>query len=269
MTKNNSRNNQNQFVGFMGQVEFRSNIAEFSKMKNANAYVDSGANCHFLYRLSSFSTHKAIKVENTKGVNATSKIIVKGTVTVPIGNGINVEVDHATKFSSNVIPVGLLQKNFEIVFSESIHRYPVCFFVKKETMNIIYEVKLNDGLCPLIWSTLNPNSCQANATKKNKSIDKWERKLGNFNPSRLNKLSELNSSILTFDREINNQHQCAPCLVGNSKQSYTLSTSQKTTRTLELIYLDISGPVQSSLEGYRYTDIGVDDLNEVRNDLSI
>ncbi len=104
----------------MTQVKFRCNIAEFSETKNPNAYVDSGATHHFSYRRSSFCTHEAIKEENVQGANATSEIVGKGTISLPIGGGIDVEAYHAPKFSSNIISVGLLQKNFEIVFSESI-----------------------------------------------------------------------------------------------------------------------------------------------------
>ncbi len=38
-------------------------------------------------------------------------------------------------------------------------------------MNIIDQVKFNDGLYPLILSTPNPNSYQVNSAKKSNSID--------------------------------------------------------------------------------------------------
>ena len=186
----------------MAQVKFRSKIAEFSETKNPNAYVGSGATHYFFYRRSSFSTYETIKEENVQGANATSKIVGKGTVTLPIGDGINVEAYHAPKFSSNIISVEWLQKNFEIVFSESISVYPGCLFMKKGTMSIIDEVKLKDDLYPLILSIPNPKSYQANAVKKNNSVDEWHRELGHLSPNRLNKLSEMNSSIPTFDREL-------------------------------------------------------------------
>ncbi len=132
--------------------------------------------------------------------------------------------------------------------------------MKKGTMSIIDKLKLNDGLYPLTLSTPNPNSYHVNSAKKNNSIDERHRKLGHLIPNRLNKLSELNSSIPTFDRELIKQHQCVPCLVGRAKRSYIPSSSRNTTRHLELIHLDISGPVESSLEGYRYTVVIVDDF---------
>ncbi len=78
--------------------------------------------------------------------------------------------------------------------------------MKKDTIFIIDAVKLNDGSYPLTISKQNPNSYQANPTKKNNSVDEWQRKLGNLIPSHLNKLSELKSIISTFDRELVNQH---------------------------------------------------------------
>ncbi len=97
------------------------------------------------------------------------------------------------------------------------------------------------------------NSYQVNSGKKNNYIDEWHRKLGHFSPNRLDKLSELNSSIPTFDRKIIKQLQCVPCLVGKAKRSYFPSWSRKAIRPLELIHLHISGPVESSLEGYQFT----------------
>ncbi len=75
----------------------------------------------------------------------------------------------------------------------------------------------------------------------------------------LNKLSELNSSILKFDRELINQHQFVPCLVRNAKRSYIPSSFRKTVRPLESIHLDISVPFESSLEGTCYTAVIVDE----------
>ncbi len=51
-----------------------------------------------------------------------------------------------------------------------------------------------------------------------------------------------------------------PCLVEKAKRSYIPASSRKTTRPLEIIHLDISGPVERSLEGYRYTVVIGDDF---------
>ena len=72
-----------------------------------------------------------VKEENGQGANATSKIFDKGTATVPIEKGINVEACYAPKFLSNIISVGFVQKNVEVEFSESIRKYPGCFLVEK------------------------------------------------------------------------------------------------------------------------------------------
>ncbi len=81
-----------------------------------------------------------------------------------------------------------------------------------------------------------------------------------LSPNRLKKLFELNESFSTFDRELINQHQCVPWLIGKAKWSYVPFSSRKTTRPLELIHLDLSGLVESSFEGYIYTIVIVDDF---------
>ncbi len=186
--------------------------------------------------------YDTFKEENVQGANASSKIVVKGTVTQPIGDGINVEAYHAPKFSSNNIPFGLLQKNFEIVFSESIRGYPGCFFMNKGVMSIIDEVKLKDGLYPLILSTINSKSYQGNAAKKKNSVDEWHHKLEHLSPNHLNRLSKMNSTIPVFNQELIKQHHCVPCLVekrNNSTYELHLERPLDLLNLSTLAYLDL------------------------------
>ncbi len=47
-----------------------------------------------------------------------------------------------------------------------------------------------------------------------------------------------------------------------AKQFYIRASSRKTTRPLELIHLGISGPIELSLESYRYTVVILDDFTD-------
>ncbi len=67
--------------------------------------------------------------------------------------------------------------------------YLGCFFIKKGTMIIIDEVKLNDGSYSLILSTPHPNSNQANSAKKKNSIDECHHKLGHLSRNHLSKFA--------------------------------------------------------------------------------
>jgi len=89
-----------------------------SKAKNPDAYIDSGATHHFFHDRNSFETYTSISQEPVIGATGISEIIGKGIIRLPIDNGIYVEAYHAPKFSSNILSVGLLQKQYDITFSE-------------------------------------------------------------------------------------------------------------------------------------------------------
>ncbi len=84
-------------------------------------------------------------------------------------------------------------------------------------------------------------------------VEKHNCKLGHISPDRLKKLSNKNSVIPKFEQEIISQHHCVPYLVGKAERSFILPSLRRTNPTLLLIHLNISGPVEAWLEGYRYT----------------
>ena len=145
----NSSPAENFFRGYMAQAKFRSNIAEISEKKTYDAYIDSGATHHFFHNKSAFLSYSRMPEEIVKGATGETKIVGKGEVKLPIGNGYIIQAYHVPLFSSNIISVGLLQKDFEIMFSESVRAYPACLFMKKRSFNIVADFPLENGPYPI------------------------------------------------------------------------------------------------------------------------
>ncbi len=93
-------------------------------------------------------------------------------------------------------------------------------------------------------------------TQKAKGIDlalEWYWKLGHIKPDRYLKLSESNDQIPQFGQSILHQLFCVPCITAKTRRAKISRSTRKTTRPLELLNLDISGKVEESYEGYKYT----------------
>ncbi len=237
----------------MASVKFHSNKAVFSERKNSNVSIDSRSTHHCFYFRASLMNHKANMEGSVQAANATSKNVGKWNVVRPLGIASMLKLIMLPIFLPNIISVGLLQKKFEIFFYESIRGYLGCF-LKKSSMNIIAELKLNDSQYPLILSRPNPNSCHANAAKKDNPVDKWHGTIEYLSSTLMNKYRyELNSDIPTLDREKINQNHVVPCMVGNTRRFYDPTSPRKTTRPLELILVEILQLIEPLLEGYRCT----------------
>lgn len=61
-------------------------------------------------------------------------------------------------------------------------------------------------------------------------------------------------------------HQCVPCITAKARRSPVLSSTRKTSRPLELVHLDISVPVEPSIEKLLYTVAFLDD-NTAKSDV--
>lgn len=111
----------------MAKIKFRSNVAELSEEKSPDAYFDSGATHHFFYHRSSFISYTDIEETPVRGASTITKVVGKRLVKLSIGNGIKVEAYQAPKFSSNIISLGILYDDYDIVLCKSIRGYRACF----------------------------------------------------------------------------------------------------------------------------------------------
>ena len=249
------------FGAFMAKMKYRSNIAEVFDEKSSDAYIDSGATHHFFHRRSAFISYSEMNEEPVRGATGFTKIVGKGTVRLPIDNGMIVEAYHAPAFSSNVLAVRLPSKDFEVLFSDSIRNCSGCFFLRKGTFDIVNKYPLENGLSPIKMDMQKKQvqNFHAQVASVN-SIDEWHRKLGHIHAERLLKLSQTVQGIPQLSRADLFSHKCIPCITAKARRSSLMPSSRKTPRLLELVRLDISGPVEPSLEKLQYTVEVLDDF---------
>ncbi len=133
----------------MANNKFRKNIAEVSVEKFSVAYINSGATHHSFCNQSVFMNYSTMNEESAKGAIRTTKIVGKGMARLPIKNGLIVEAYHAQAFSSIILAVRLLSKDFEVLLSNSSRDFPRFFLMKKRSFNIINESPLKNAFYPV------------------------------------------------------------------------------------------------------------------------
>lgn len=112
------------FTGFMVKLKFKSLIANVAEEKTSDALIDSGATHHFFHRRSAFIVHTDISHEDVFGATGDTKVVGNCIVRIPIGQEILVQAYHVPIFSSNILSVGFLSKNYEFLFPERRYGLP-------------------------------------------------------------------------------------------------------------------------------------------------
>ncbi len=69
--------------------------------------------------------YSAMNEESVQGATGKTKIIGKGIVRLPINSVMIVEAYQAQAFSSNILAVLFLSKDFEVLFSNSIRDFSI------------------------------------------------------------------------------------------------------------------------------------------------
>ncbi len=233
------------FDGLMVTIKFRSNLAESSRMKVDDAYIDSGATHHFFHQRSIFLNYTKMNEEPVQGAMGITKIIGKGYVKLPTENSIPVEAYHAPMFSANILSVALLSDHYEVVFSKSLNNYSACFFMCKKTFEIVAEYPLRGGLYPFNLPSITRKAYTIYT--RSKKLEEWHRKLGHISSERLFRLSKMAEDVPPFDKELRKHFESIPCITAKTKRSVIPSSTRRTTRPLELVHLDISEKVEESL----------------------
>ena len=70
----------------------------------------------------------------------------------------------------------------------------------------------------------------------------------------------MSEDVPNFDKEVRKHFECILCITAKTRRSTIPDSTRKTIRPLELIHLDISGKVEESLQGYKYTITDLDDF---------
>ena len=89
---------------------------------------------------------------------------------------------------------------------------------------------------------------------------KWHFRTGHPSPTRYSQLFRFFPDVQFFPRNNLSEMFCIPCQQGKTKRAAVLPTLAKVTMTLELVHLDISGPVLPSLSGSTHALSNMDSM---------
>ncbi len=120
--------------------------------------------------------------------------------------------------------------------------------MKKKSFNIINEYPLEDGLFPIKFESMKLKF-QAYSIET-KPVNQWHGKLWHFHPNRLHLLSPETHEIPQFSRTDLSNHQCVPWITAEALRSPIAPSTRYTSRPLELVHIDKSGPIERSLQNY-------------------
>ena len=93
-------------------------------------------------------------------------------------------------------------------------------------------------------------------------INLWHQRFGHISEKAIKQLSKAVSGMDisgTMEPELPGEHACVPCLAGKMHESFHKTTDNRATEALVRIHADISGIKSTSVRGYRYFLLLVDD----------
>lgn len=209
----------------MAKVKFRTSIATFRKDKQEDAYVDSGATHNFFHRRSSFLSYENIDQETVEAANGTSLLLGKGIVWISVNGGMHVEAFHAPHFRSNIVAVGVLSEDFDVLFSSSFKYFHGYFMLPQGSSNpvdVIWETSCSDGLYIMNLRDSSQDT-QDSPTPSCSNVSKpsaleWHRKTGHPSTQRYRPLSKVFPDVPEFSTTVLNNTTCVPCLRSKIKR---------------------------------------------------
>lgn len=118
-----------------------SNIAVADSKKMDVAYIDSGATHNFFHSEKLFSKYEKINKVEVNVAKGKAFAIGRGTVTVNVGENIDLEGYHCPEFSSHILAAHMLSQHSDILFTSTPNK--MCKLYKIGTV----------GTADPIWST--------------------------------------------------------------------------------------------------------------------
>lgn len=129
--------------------------------------MDSGALLNFFHTKSSFITYESIPTESVHAASSTSKLILRGTIQLPIDGGTIIEAYYTPEFSANILSVRLLLETFKIDFKEDNEGKARCIIKNKNNLKVIQHLPEEDVLFPL---KINKITKALSAQKKHRNL---------------------------------------------------------------------------------------------------
>ncbi|KAI0992753.1 hypothetical protein K3495_g15432, partial [Podosphaera aphanis] len=238
----------------------------------ANWKIDSGATKHFSGSFEDFSSLKrwaSPKYVSTADGNTWP---ADGYGTCQIGNFELKDVWYVPAFKEiRLLSVAALNKDgIKVIFENSIA-------IAKKKWKVIFKAPLTDGLFQLTSDAVALNTISENLpptyhpeiTTIPKPIDEmsripstdselWHFRLAHASYKTISRLPNISSKPKAISK---GENACEACLAGKMKESFSKKTDNRTSQPARRLHADISGKLPTSIRGYNYFLIVIDDAS--------
>ena len=239
-------NRNDEYYCYVAQVALKANASN-------TWYLDSGCSRHMTGNKSFFKT---LVMEDggfvTFGDGSKKKVIGKGNISIPglpsLPNALYVD-----GLQANLISIShLSDEGLSVMFGK------VDCSILKENGQVLLKGKRSSDNCYCLESNL--ISCNLSTSEQ---VEVWHQRLGHMNYRDLKVLDRLNvvRGLPKLGKKV--EGVCGPCQQGKQTKSVHKKGKYLSTKEpLELLHMDLMGPIQTeSLGGRRYILVVVDDFS--------
>lgn len=235
------------------------------KLYPSTWYIDSGATSHMTYDKSAFINLTESETEKVKMPDG-SFLDVKGTGTIRVKT-----TDHNCKYQYiqilNVLYVPEIRENLLSVSTFEKKGYVTsfedgtCRIKKKDDSLMLTGKRLNNLYEANIVTATNTKVEKVNKVQED-NAEIWHRRFGHQNMGTLNQM-RLKGIVDGLKFENKNDFTCTDCIQGKAiRQSFDTHDEITTTDVLELIHMDLCGPMGTlSIAQSKYMYVLIDDYS--------
>ena len=222
-------------------------------------YIDSGSSRHMtgskdlLINYRATNGPQVIFGDNSKGKTKGIGIMHRGNIMIS-------DVYYVEGLKHNLLSISqFCDKGFEVKFSSDF-----CYVNDAKTKSTKLRGKRTNNVYLVDWdSTFDNNPTCFVAKNQNELGWLWHRKMNHLNFKAISQLISLNLVEGLPKGSFQKNRLCDACQMGKQvKSSFKKKTHLSTSRVLELLHLDLFGPIQiMSVSGKKYSLVIVDDFS--------
>lgn len=219
-------------------------------------FVDSGASRHMTSRRdilddfqpSTDATHISLADDRTLGVAGcgTARIVVNG-VGIVVRN-----VLYVPGLKANLLSIeAIMSSGNRVIFEDN-----TMSIFNRQTSKLVMTAKPSNGTFKI-----DANNIKCMLARDDETID-WHRKMGHVSFGGLNAIRNAASGVV-FNGTKESIRDCVSCAVGKQSRTAfpTKAVEIKTKQILDLVHMDVCGPMSPSLGGARYFLVMIDDFS--------
>eukprot|EP00253_Pinus_taeda_P014834 PITA_14834 len=223
-------------------------------------YIDSGASHHFSHRRDWFIDFSPFSDSVVFGGGEQYTVVGRGTIQIQSGGRtlIFLNVYYVPGMEINLLSVGQIMRNspqLDVVFKA--HK---CSIIDKETSLTIVVGLEDHGLYRLLDTGDSPEVALAARVSPISTL--WHQRYGHLNMQYLSQLSREGLVSGLPDIQTQQLGVCGAFQAGKQhRSSFTNGESWRASKVLQLIHVDICGPMNTSITACKYFLLIVDDFS--------